>query len=90
MPNRGINGGSTASIYLPEKDLFVAIFTNSDRPKTRPGTVLRRLAASAAENPFPTFEKTIVDVASLELLFGVYTLPRAGANGISTRAASSF
>lgn len=76
--NGGINGGSTDSIYLPEKDLFVAVFTNSDRPQTPPGTVLRRLAALAAGNPFPTFEKTIVDVASLEPLFGVYALPGAG------------
>ncbi|HEV2079878.1 MAG TPA: serine hydrolase domain-containing protein [Allosphingosinicella sp.] len=69
----GIFGFSTDSIYIPEEDVYVAVFTNSDDPQTGAGTAMRRLAALAIGDPYPDFKKEAVDVASLEPLFGVYT-----------------
>lgn len=70
----GIFGFSTDSIYIPEEDLFVAVFTNSDDPTTPPGVALRRLAALALGDPYPTFETAQVDPATIEPLLGVYAL----------------
>ena len=70
----GIFGFSTDSVYIPEKDLFVAVFTNSDEPQTSPGTATQRLAALALGEPYPEFRETSVEAAALEPLFGVYKL----------------
>lgn len=71
----GIDGGLTDSLYLPERDLFVAVFVNSDSPRTQPGLATRRLAALAAGNPYPAFQQASVDPAVLVPLFGVYSGP---------------
>ena len=68
----GIFGFSTESFYMPEKDIFVAVFANSDDPATSPGLAAKRLAAMAIGDPFPEFEKAQVEPKSLEPLFGVY------------------
>ena len=68
----GIFGFSTDSIYLPKEDLFVAVFTNSDSPATDPGMVMMQLAALAADDPFPTFEKVALDAKTVEPWVGLY------------------
>jgi D-alanyl-D-alanine carboxypeptidase len=68
----GIFGFSTDSIYLPEEDVFVAVFTNSDEPSTSPGMVMSQLAALAVDDPFPTFEKTALDTKGVEPWVGLY------------------
>ena len=45
--NGGIFGFNTDSIYIPEADLFIAVFLNSDAPQTGTGMVMRRIAAAA-------------------------------------------
>ena len=70
----GIFGFSTDSVYLPEEDLFVSVFTNSDEPAASPGIVLRRVAALALADPYPDFERTTAEIASLEPWMGVYGL----------------
>lgn len=70
--NGGIFGFSTDSIYLPKQKLFVAVFANSDSPKTQPGTLAQRLAAVAIGDPFPTLTKTAVDMKAVEPMLGVY------------------
>jgi D-alanyl-D-alanine carboxypeptidase len=70
----GIFGGLTDSLYLPEQDLFVAVFVNSDSPARGPGIVARRLAAMAAGQPFPEFQAIAVDLAALESFLGVYSV----------------
>jgi hypothetical protein len=70
----GIFGFSTNSIYLPDEDVFVAVFANSDAPATDPGLVMVRLAAMAVGDPFPTFKKVAVSPASIRPLLGVYAL----------------
>lgn len=70
----GIFGFATDSIYLPKEDVFVAVFANSDSPKTDPGMVMMKLAALAANDPFPTFEKTALRAKALAPWIGVYKL----------------
>lgn len=70
--NGGIFGFSTDSIYLPKQKLFVAVFANSDSPKTQPGTLAQRLAAVAIGDPFPTLTKAAVDMKAVAPLLGVY------------------
>lgn len=74
----GINGFSTDSIYVPEADLFVAVFTNSDRPAASPGLVMRRIAAAAIGDPYPAFTATTADPATFEAFFGVYPIAEGG------------
>ena len=68
----GIFGFATASTYIPEKDVFVAVFTNVVPPITPPSVVASKLAALAAGEPFPRFTKQAADIKALEPYFGVY------------------
>lgn len=70
----GIFGFSTNSVYVPQEDLFVAVFANSDSPATNTGVVMQRLAALALNDPYPSFKKSAVAPASLKPLFGVYSI----------------
>jgi CubicO group peptidase (beta-lactamase class C family) len=73
----GIFGFSTDSIYIPKDGVFVAVFSNSDSPRTSPGMVMLKLAALAVGDPFPTFEKTAIDPGTIEPWFGVYAIDAA-------------
>lgn len=68
----GIFGFSTDSIYIPSKDIFVAVFTNSDAPQTDSGSAMRRLAALAMDDPFPAFHTVALDTKAVEPFLGVY------------------
>jgi len=67
----GIFGYATNSIYLPNEDVFVAVFSNCDCHD--PGQVSTRMAALAINKPYPTQEDAIaVDNEYLKKLVGVY------------------
>lgn len=68
----GIPGFSTDSLCVPAEELFVAVYANSDQPKTSPESIVRRLAALAIGKPFPTFTATKLDAAAMKPLLGVY------------------
>lgn len=70
----GVFGFSTDSIFLPNDKLFVAVFTNSDSPKTDPGLIMKRIAALALDDAYPEFTKIELDPASLSALFGEYQI----------------
>jgi len=70
----GIPGFATDSLYLPEQDIFVAVFANSDTPAPPPGVTLRRLAAMALGVPYPEFTRVPIDAAAVEPFLGVYAL----------------
>lgn len=74
----GIFGFSTDSLYVPQADLFVAVFANSDSPATRPGVAMRRIAAAAIGDPYPAFSPRRVDVAAYAPLTGIYAIADAG------------
>ena len=68
----GINGFSTDSLFLPEEQIFVAVFANSDSPRIATSVVARKLAALAVGDAYPTFTKAEIDPKTLEPAFGVY------------------
>ena len=68
----GIFGFSTYGLYVPDDDVFVAVFSNSDEPTTSTGTTSLRLAALAVDDPFPSFTKAKVAQSEIEPLLGVY------------------
>lgn len=68
----GIFGFATDSIYIPSKDVFVAVMANSDNPAISPGILARKLAALAIGQAFPEFTKDDFNVAALEPVLGVY------------------
>ncbi|WP_162888147.1 serine hydrolase [Sphingomonas mesophila] len=72
----GINGFATDGFYLPDQDIYVAVFANSDEPATAPKTVSRKLAALALGEPYEEFSAVPLDAAAVTPLLGVY---RAGA-----------
>jgi len=74
----GINGFSTDSIYVPSADLFVAVFTNSDRPQTAPSVVMRRIAAAALGDPYPAFTAQDADPEAYAPFFGIYPTADGG------------
>jgi D-alanyl-D-alanine carboxypeptidase len=65
-------GVDTDSIYLPDEDLFVAVFANSDRLPIDASTVSQRLAAAALGRPFPFFTPTQVPESATAALLGTY------------------
>ncbi|MEO7814568.1 MAG: serine hydrolase domain-containing protein [Sphingomicrobium sp.] len=68
----GINGFSTDSLFLPEQQIFVAVFANSDSPRIETSVVARKLAALAVGDAYPTFTKAAIDPKTLDPAFGVY------------------
>lgn len=67
----GIFGYQTNGIYLPDEDVFVAVFANSDFHN--PGVVSTKMAAIAINKPFPDRNDVIeVEPEKLEQLVGVY------------------
>ncbi|MEO5773861.1 MAG: serine hydrolase [Sphingomicrobium sp.] len=70
----GIHGFVTSSIYIPEKDVFVAVFANSAPSATPPENVAAKLAMLAIGDPFPDLEKRPVQLKAVEPLLGAYKL----------------
>lgn len=68
----GIFGFTSDSIYVPDRDLFVAVLTNSDSPHTHPEVTSRRLAAMALGSPFPTFMRVAFDPRKVRPMLGTY------------------
>ena len=68
----GIPGFSTYSLFLPEEDVSVVIFANSDSGSTSPSDVSRMMAAAVIGDPFPVFEAIEVDMAAIAPLLGGY------------------
>lgn len=69
-----INGFATDSLYLPEQDLFIAVFANQERAAVDPPTLLRRIAALALNDPYPAFTPVALDMAAVEPLLGLYRI----------------
>jgi len=90
----GINGFLTNGIYLPEEDIFVAVFSNSNGKS--PDMVSMKMAALAIGNPL-AYKEISVDEATLEEYTGVYeneeknerTITREGQKLYSRRAGST-
>lgn len=83
----GIFGFVTAAAYVPEDDLFVAVFANSDEIGVGPGLALSKLAAMALGNPFLEFEKAAIPQSEVEPLLGLYEFE--GETGASSQRTAS-
>jgi CubicO group peptidase (beta-lactamase class C family) len=68
----GIYGFATSTIYIPERDVFVAVFANSAPSATPPDNVAIKLAMLAIGDPFPDLEKQRIDLKAVEPLLGTY------------------
>jgi CubicO group peptidase (beta-lactamase class C family) len=66
----GINGYLTASMFLPEEDLFVAVFSNCTC--TDPGDAAVKMAAIALDRPFE-WDSISMDEELLKTYEAVYT-----------------
>lgn len=66
----GIFGFVTDSLYVPERQLFVAALSNSEGGDA--SSLARRLLAQAAGRPFPVMTARPADVKALAPFFGVY------------------
>ena len=74
----GIPGFSTNSVYVPEKKLFVAVFTNANDPAASPGITAQRLAAAALGQPYRQFKAVKADMKQLAPILGVYKIEGDG------------
>lgn len=70
----GIFGFVTSSIYVPEKDVFVAVYTNTAPPITPPDMIAGKLAMLAIGDPFPAFHAQPVDSKAVQPFLGVYKI----------------
>lgn len=76
----GIFGFSTFLLYLPERDVTVAMLQNSDaRPGMEVGDLARMLAAHAVGKPYPQPIPVEVDPAVLKSVEGVYRIDKDAA-----------
>ena len=70
----GINGFNTASLYLPEEGIFVAVFNNHDSPEISSATLMARIAAMAIGEPFAAMSAVPLDMAAVAPLLGEYRI----------------
>lgn len=67
----GIFGYTTYSTYLPDEDVFVAIFSNTDY--NNPSVLAIKMAALAINKPYSSIADSIeMDIKDLESLIGIY------------------
>jgi CubicO group peptidase (beta-lactamase class C family) len=68
----GIFGFATDGMYLPEEDVYVAVFANTTANDVGPGLVATRLAAAAVGDPYPQFAAIDLPDETLRRYVGVY------------------
>lgn len=84
----GIPGFGTNAFYIPEKDLFVAVFNNTDRGN--PGLLALKLTAIALEIDIPEFKTVELDAKTLKSMAGVYTLATGSTRTLSYEDGALF
>ena len=72
----GIFGFSTDALYLPDQDVFVAVFSNAAGGGTGPGLPASKFAALALGDPFPEFTAVTVPEDVLRRYVGVYEVSK--------------
>ena len=77
----GIPGFSTNSVYFPEKDLFIAIFSNNDTQNLNYPTLL--MAAEALEIQLPKFVPAKISAQKIKALMGTYKVNEQSARVLS-------
>jgi CubicO group peptidase (beta-lactamase class C family) len=70
----GIFGFATDGMYLPDEDVYVAVFANTTANDVGPGLVATRLAAAAVGDPYPQFTVIALPDGVLRRYVGVYRI----------------
>jgi CubicO group peptidase (beta-lactamase class C family) len=70
----GIFGYVTDAVYVPEEDVFVAVFSNNTGSGVGPAFVATKLAAIALCDPYPEWTEIAVGPDVLERFVGVYEI----------------
>lgn len=65
-------GFESATTYFPNEQLFVAVFTNSNKPTVSPDIAIAKLAGLALGQPYPDFRKVASAPAEVEPFLGLY------------------
>lgn len=86
----GIPGFATFAIRLPDDRVYVAVLSNSDRPKASPSVVARRLAAVAVGRPFPERTAVTVDPKVLAGYAGVYQVDKDSSRTVTVENGKLF
>lgn len=86
----GIFGFSTDGIYLPDDDVYVAVFANTTTNEVAPGTVATRLAAAAAGDPFPQFAAIELPEDALRRFAGVYRIDEGAQRVVTVENGALF
>ena len=72
----GIFGFVTDALYLPDQDVFVAVFSNNAAGGSNPGLPASKLAAFAVGDPFPEFTEVSLPEDVLRRYVGVYEISK--------------
>lgn len=70
----GIFGFVTDAVYLPNEDVFVAVFSNNTANDVGPNFVATKLAALAVGDPFPVLDEITLTDEVLRRYVGVYEI----------------
>jgi CubicO group peptidase (beta-lactamase class C family) len=70
----GIFGYVTDAVYVPDADVFVAVFSNNTGIDVGPGFVATKLAAIALGEPYPEWTEVAVSQDVLQRYVGVYEI----------------
>ncbi|MGH7541459.1 MAG: serine hydrolase, partial [Gemmatimonadota bacterium] len=81
----GIFGFVTHALYLPEEDVFAAVFSNNAGGEIDPGMVATRLAALAVGDPFPVFDEITLAEEVLRRYVGVYRIDENAQRTVTVR-----
>jgi D-alanyl-D-alanine carboxypeptidase len=81
----GIFGFATDALYLPEQDVFVAVFANSAGGGIGPGMPASKLAALAVGDPFPEFTEITLTEEVLRRYAGVYEINKDNRRTVTLR-----
>jgi hypothetical protein len=72
----GIFGFATNAVYLPEQNVFAAVFSNNAGGGLDPGLATSKLAALALGDPFTEFTEVTVPEDVLRRYVGVYEVSK--------------
>jgi CubicO group peptidase (beta-lactamase class C family) len=86
----GIFGFSTNALYLPEQEIFVAVFSNNAGGGTAPGVPASKLAALALGDPFPEFTEVKVSEDVLRRYVGIYEISKDVRRTVTLRDGALF
>jgi CubicO group peptidase (beta-lactamase class C family) len=81
----GIFGFATDALYLPDQDVFVAVFSNNAAGGINPGLPASKLAAVAIGDPFPEFTEVPVPEDVLRRYVGVYEISKDVSRTVTLR-----